>query len=328
MAAVAAVAGLVQQQRLASSPPFPVKVLLGRLLGQRQRNTWESHLPGRFQADWARSEVMETICEAKSVCQSSSDEKVVMPQGSCVTGRVWELSSCAEGSREVQAFMDEAEEHDLLSMAQELSSHVWDAMRCPHANHVMQKLVTRLRPSHNQFIIEALEREGLFIQAARHKYGCRILQRLIEHCPSEQVEHLADVVVNQVLNIACHPYGNHVIGCLFEHGTETNKTALSKTVQDYIQVLGSDPHGMGVISHAMMFASEDDRLAIARSSLNMPSVLPSMACSRHGHPAVQQILTMLDGEEHQKARAIILAEEAQLVASRYGRIVLAGKERR
>merc|ERR1712070_1248343 len=97
----------------------------------------------------------------------------------------------------------------------------------------MQKLVTRLRPSHNQFIIEALEREGLFIQAARHKYGCRILQRLIEHCPSEQVEHLADVVVNQVLNIACHPYGNHVIGCLFEHGTETNKTALCKTVQDY-----------------------------------------------------------------------------------------------
>ena len=58
-----------------------------------------------------------------------------------------------------------------------------------------------------------------------HKYGCRVVQRLIEHCRDEQREKILDCISNEDLSSSLinHEYGNYVIQCVLAHGRLTGK---------------------------------------------------------------------------------------------------------
>merc|ERR1712218_69696 len=105
-------------------------------------------------------------------------------------------------------------------------------MRCPHANHVLQKCITLLQPDDVQFIVdELLGRDGLMVQATKHRYGCRIVQQLLKRCPSEQVERIVEVLLSDALALSCHPFGNFVMQCLLEHGTEDQRYRMICTLE-------------------------------------------------------------------------------------------------
>ena len=63
-----------------------------------------------------------------------------------LAGRVWELSQDSKGCREVQLAIEEASDDVRRGLLAEIAGHVLDAMRCPHANHVLQKCITCSRP--------------------------------------------------------------------------------------------------------------------------------------------------------------------------------------
>merc|ERR1712232_795218 len=93
-------------------------------------------------------------------------------------GQVWmPASRDKQSSRDVQKALDDAESDDVrVTLATELCTHVLDALECPHANHVLQKILSVLPPSECQFIIDELVQSGVKAvrRAARSKYGCRI----------------------------------------------------------------------------------------------------------------------------------------------------------
>merc|ERR1719191_966809 len=117
-------------------------------------------------------------------------------------------------------------------------------MRCPHANYVIQKCISVMRPANLQFIIDelALGSPGMVTYAARHKYGCRIVQRLLEHGLPAQVQKLAERLLDDAVATCLHPYGNYVMQHLVEHGTPAQRSRLSLVLQQHAEVLGSDAH--------------------------------------------------------------------------------------
>ena len=86
---------------------------------------------------------------------------------SLLTGRVWELSQDSKGCREVQQAIEEASDDVRCSLVAELCGHVLDAMRCPHANHVLQKCITCSRP---RKIIGMSQKPSLLDVAANPRY--------------------------------------------------------------------------------------------------------------------------------------------------------------
>jgi len=108
---------------------------------------------------------------------------------------VWRLSQDQKGCLKVQEALQGAGSDDARrAIAAELEGHVWEAMRCPHANHVVQKCIMTMRPHALQFIIDEIESRGAagVRKIAKHQYGCRILQRLLEHCRPDQVQGLVE----------------------------------------------------------------------------------------------------------------------------------------
>merc|ERR1719247_1621296 len=95
-----------------------------------------------------------------------------------IAGNVWHLAREKEGCRLVQEALENATgDADRVALASEMRGRVWEALRCPNANFVLQKCIGVLRPQASQFIIDELRDKGSS-KAARHRFGCRVLQRL------------------------------------------------------------------------------------------------------------------------------------------------------
>ena len=59
-------------------------------------------------------------------------------------------------------------------------------------------------------------------QLATHPYGCRVVQRVLEHCTIADVkDHIRGEILRTTLPLATDQYGNYVIQHMLEHGPES-----------------------------------------------------------------------------------------------------------
>jgi len=240
-----------------------------------------------------------------------------LQQDSDVLGEIWNLARTEQGSRRVQKAFDEAASNEQrMALASELHTHVWAALQCPHANHILKKVIETMPPHHLQFIIDEI---GVRVEkVAKHTFGCRILQRLIEHCPPQQIRGLVDELLKSVVALSTHTYGTYVMQSLLAHGSasksERGRMALAEPLS---YVTGSD-HGCRVLAKSLELDA-----ALANALLKQPDLLPVMACSRHGFTAVRLALEKAEEPHRQAALDVLEGQERMLVKTRYGRKTLA-----
>eukprot|EP00411_Alexandrium_monilatum_P104539 CAMPEP_0175769564 /NCGR_PEP_ID=MMETSP0097-20121207/71025_1 /TAXON_ID=311494 /ORGANISM="Alexandrium monilatum, Strain CCMP3105" /LENGTH=518 /DNA_ID=CAMNT_0017079743 /DNA_START=32 /DNA_END=1586 /DNA_ORIENTATION=- len=155
-----------------------------------------------------------------------------------VTARaLWRFASSAKGSRFLQEALERADAHGAVRLAAGLNGHVseaWDSpTAAPHANHVVQVCLQALPPAQCHFVLDEM-REGGVERAGCSKYGCRILQRIIEHFPAQDtsvfVEELLDPDV--LLRLAVNRFGNFVVQCVLEHGTQVQRVRIADLLLD------------------------------------------------------------------------------------------------
>mmetsp|Transcript_77319 Transcript_77319/g.226746 ORF Transcript_77319/g.226746 Transcript_77319/m.226746 type:complete len:313 (-) Transcript_77319:209-1147(-) len=279
--------------------PFPALALNGRLGRMSEMHSWASHLPDAFLSDDPSPETLLLSSPAPSQDFPS------------LTGRVWSLSRDPVGCRDVQFALESAKaDEDRTIIASELQGHIREAIRCPHANHVIQKCITTMAPLAFQFIIDELMEGPAIFQAVRHKYGCRIVQRLLEHALSAQVHNIAEAILSDVYWIARHPYGNFVMQHLLERGGRDHRHRICRAICHDVAGLGKDTHGRAVISSAMACAAREDQVTVARAVFREPGLLVCMARTRHGHHAAKCVAEVLEGRDLEDAKRLLQAESA------------------
>jgi len=64
------------------------------------------------------------------------------------------------------------------------------------------------------------------LQLAMHPYGCRVIQRILEHCNVDQVSGILDELHVQTEHLVHDQYGNYVIQHVLEHGQSEDKTKI------------------------------------------------------------------------------------------------------
>jgi pumilio RNA-binding family len=242
-------------------------------------------------------------------------------------GFVWDLSRDARGCRQVQdAFEVAVSDDQRIDLASELHSHVWEAMKCQNANHVLQKCISTMRPSASQFIIDEIMHGGANAvgRVARHRYSCRILQRLLEHCSSEQMSGLVENLLDDAVPLATHIYANYVMQHLLEYGTEKQVHRLTQLLADHASMVGENMFGCGVLHKAFEHADQEAQVVLADAILGQAHLVMAMACSRHGNAAVKLALQVASIPQRQAALQELMAHEEVLKASRYGRALYKG----
>jgi len=303
-----------------------MRVLASRL-GANENKAWTAFLPDGIRPGNVDPIVFPSEEPQSSQAGSEKLENAMKPQyqpvGMPVAGKVWQLAQDPQGCREVQYALDFANRAQVLVLAKELQGHIWEATRCPHANHVLQKCLVLLQPRDLQFILDELMQGSLPVQASQHKYGCRVVQKLLEHRQVEDVQVLVRILTLDAITIACHPYGNYVIQKLVTCCDCPQARLLREVLSEGIPSLGRDPYGCAVLSSAMQSLPSDDKVELARALAKDRQLLLVLACSRHGHQAAKAVAEVLAGQEQQSVLQLFVGHPA-LLSSRYGRVVASG----
>jgi hypothetical protein len=127
------------------------------------------------------------------------------------------LALTRRGCRIVQRAMEVASSPEQERIVANLQGFVLEALQSPHANYVLQKCFEVMPPLKLQFVLRELKGQGIFV--ARHRFGCRIIQRSIERCTAEQNEDLITEILMDAPQLVRHTYGNFVIQHILQYGT-------------------------------------------------------------------------------------------------------------
>lgn len=240
----------------------------------------------------------------------------------------WELAQDAQGSRMLQTRLDEAEgDAERVEIAVALQGHVWEAIRCPNANHVIQKCVETLRPQALQFVIDEIFDQGprAVQRTARQNFGCRILQRLLEHCSPNQLERIVEELLSEAVRLSVHQFGNYVMQCLAAHGLGAQRRRLTNDIIKDIAKVGSSLNGCAVLTRLLDHEPTEDLLALSNAVLANDGLVAKMGRMRHGHDAVEHISSIVAGHPDRKEllHQQLSAGVPSLQMSRYGRSIIA-----
>ena len=142
--------------------------------------------------------------------------------------------------------MDTLDKQDVANIVTSIKGKVWLLVHDHNGNHVIQRSITKI----NEFIAQAttvgLEEQqqeaeqnevtttslmnaldiiidevtSSIKELATHPYGCRVVQRLIEHCHDAQKDKVLDCIFDADLSnsLINHEYGNYVIQRTLTYG--------------------------------------------------------------------------------------------------------------
>ena len=79
-----------------------------------------------------------------------------------------------------------------MSIVSELEGNILRCVKDQNGNHVIQKIIECLPKDKLEFIIQSFN--GQVMQLSTHPYGCRVIQRILEHCNEEDNKSVLEVI--------------------------------------------------------------------------------------------------------------------------------------
>merc|ERR1712242_555072 len=77
------------------------------------------------------------------------------------------------------------------------------------------------------------ELRGMGLEVARHRYGCRIFCRLLEHSADHpEPAALIEEVLQDAIGLCRHSFGHYVVQSILEHGTTEQKQHIVDALSD------------------------------------------------------------------------------------------------
>jgi len=137
-----------------------------------------------------------------------------------MVGHVYEFSLQMYGCRVIQKALEKVEYDQKLLLSQELRGSVIRCVEDQNGNHVVQKIIEYLgfNDEHINFLIS--EFKEITYKMSIHPYGCRVMQRMLEHCSQEIMEPIIEEIVQYTLNLGEDQYGNYAIQHILQFGSE------------------------------------------------------------------------------------------------------------
>ncbi|KAF9201878.1 mRNA binding protein puf3 [Haplosporangium sp. Z 27] len=245
-------------------------------------------------------------------------------------GHVLSLALQMYGCRVVQKALEHVLGGDQQSiLVRELDGHVLKCVKDQNGNHVIQKAIECVPAEHIQFIMDAFT--GQVYSLATHPYGCRVIQRMFEHCADTKTP-LIDELHRHIPNLVQDQYGNYVIQHILERGRSTEKSFVISKVLGQVLTLSKHKFASNVVEKCVAFGSKTDRQklieeVIVSKSDGTPSPLVLMMKDQFANYVVQKMLDVVDGEQRDVLVAKIKPHLQSLKKYTYGKHLITKVEK-
>ena len=241
-------------------------------------------------------------------------------------GRMLGMALEPHGCRVVQSALDMASAAERLTIADELRGHVWETLASPHGNFVLQKVVEVLSVNSASFVAEELT--ALAVGAAQHRFGCRVICRIVEHhlC-AEAGSGAAHELIDRLLahleeeDLICHYYARHVVVQVIEHGTGAHRTILADAIAREPFKIAATRDGSYVVEKALAYCGEGDIDKMVSALTKDSEPFLELAVRRIGYHVAKAVVQSR-AVCAERARQHILDAEELLQSTGYGRRLL------
>lgn len=145
-------------------------------------------------------------------------------------------------------------------LVKELEKDVLRCVKDQNGNHVIQKAIERVPAEHIQFIINAFT--GQVQALATHPYGCRVIQRMLEHCEEPTRSAVLQELHACTTSLIVDQFGNYVTQHVIEHGREGDRAQVISLVTAQLVNFSRHKFASNVVEKSIEFSSEEQRKKI------------------------------------------------------------------
>ena len=165
-----------------------------------------------------------------------------------------------------------------------------------NGNHVIQKLIERLKKGENNGIYDVVYNN--IVDLSKHQYGCRVIQTLLKKCDENQVSKMLEKIYKDVKELSEDQYGNYIIQYILENQKGNNVDSIYEGLKGNIYDFSIHKYASNVVERALTFGNKTQRQNIINEIIEqddqMKECLLSMVKDKFGNYVVQKIIEYSD----------------------------------
>jgi len=209
---------------------------------------------------------------------------------------VLDLALSANGTRVIQKALELSGRDAQIKLSLCLHGRVKHLLDSHHGNHVLQKSIVVMPPHAVQFIFHELSfYRGGWAGVARHRFGCRVVERLLEHCDAALTAPIVAAVVADIDSLSKDPFANYVVQHILEYVPVHRRQVVHALIQAGVPALAHHRVASNIVERAFQHGDAENQQALAEAILATPHAIVDMACSRYGSFTVRRMLEALQG---------------------------------
>ncbi|XP_061207203.1 pumilio homolog 2 isoform X6 [Neopsephotus bourkii] len=259
----------------------------------------------------------------------SLDQKLAL--ATRIRGHVLPLALQMYGCRVIQKALESIspDQQVINEMVKELDGHVLKCVKDQNGNHVVQKCIECVQPQSLQFIIDAFK--GQVFVLSTHPYGCRVIQRILEHCTAEQTLPVLEELHQHTEQLVQDQYGNYVIQHVLEHGRPEDKSKIVSEIRGKVLALSQHKFASNVVEKCVTHASRAERALlideVCCQNDGPHSALYTMMKDQYANYVVQKMIDMAEPAQRKIIMHKIRPHITTLRKYTYGKHILAKLEK-
>ncbi|XP_027104391.2 pumilio homolog 1-like isoform X1 [Coffea arabica] len=246
-----------------------------------------------------------------------------------LNGHVLALSLQMYGCRVIQKAIEVVDLDQQTKMVAELDGHVMRCVRDQNGNHVIQKCIECIPEDAIQFIVSVFYDQ--VVTLSTHPYGCRVIQRVLEHCCDAKTQSIVmDEILQSVCMLAQDQYGNYVVQHVLEHGKPEERTSIITKLIGQIVQMSQQKFASNVVEKCLTFGTAEERQTLVNEMLgstdeNEP--LQVMMKDQFANYVVQKVLETCDDQQLELILNRIKVHLNALKKYTYGKHIVARVEK-
>ncbi|XP_038173921.1 pumilio homolog 2 isoform X8 [Arvicola amphibius] len=259
----------------------------------------------------------------------SLDQKLAL--ATRIRGHVLPLALQMYGCRVIQKALESisSDQQVISEMVKELDGHVLKCVKDQNGNHVVQKCIECVQPQSLQFVIDAFK--GQVFVLSTHPYGCRVIQRILEHCTAEQTLPVLEELHQHTEQLVQDQYGNYVIQHVLEHGRPEDKSKIVSEIRGKVLALSQHKFASNVVEKCVTHASRAERALlideVCCQNDGPHSALYTMMKDQYANYVVQKMIDMAEPAQRKIIMHKIRPHITTLRKYTYGKHILAKLEK-
>jgi pumilio RNA-binding family len=254
-----------------------------------------------------------------------------------IRGNVLLLALQMYGCRVIQKALESIGPDLQKEIVRELDGHVLKCVKDQNGNHVVQKCIECVDPHALSFIINAFHgqvgKQNIYVLST-HPYGCRVIQRILEHCTVDQTQPILDELHDQAESLIQDQYGNYVIQHVLEHGKPEDKAKIVNIVRGKVCQYSQHKFASNVVEKCVTYATRQDKTVLidevtAYNTDNgvTTSPLNIMMKDQYANYVVQKMIDVAEPSQRKMLMQRIRPHLAQLRKYTYGKHIIAKLEK-